>query len=201
MPHDEELFEVFFLTRIQTRGVVWDFKSAREFRRDVHAHVIAIRTLLAFLRRMLESTNPREKIPDIIRSLDIWNILDLTHLHERFVAGIVLTLGLDIRIVPKTNNIVFITQMEDGHRHIGTTAHVHEDFWFFCFFQTIELLMEDILRNLFRKTRNDEFWILRKQRLQARILRNTSTKHRRRNIGNMGIGEDFEIFDSSPSPP
>ena len=93
---------------------------------------------------MLDSTNPREKIPYIISTLDIRNILYLTYLDERLVALVILSLGLDIGIVPEAYNIVLVTELEYWHRDIWTTTDMDEDFWLFLKLRTIESMLEDI---------------------------------------------------------
>ena len=145
MPHFEELFEIFFWTRIQTRGIDRDFEAFRELRRDHHAHIIAVRTLLTTLWSMLDSADTSEEIAHIIGSFYKWDPLDLTDFHERFIALIILRFWLDIRVIPKAYDIVFISQLEDGHGRIWTTADMDEDFGFWIEYGAIESLFEDIL--------------------------------------------------------
>ena len=111
MSHDEEFFEVFFRTRIETGSIERDFESARELRRDVHPHIIAVRTFIPFFWSELESLDPCEKILHIIRSLDIRDILDLTDFHECVIALIVLFFGLDIRIIPEADHFILILKL------------------------------------------------------------------------------------------
>lgn len=127
MSHFEEFFEVFFWTGIQARGIVWDSQSFCELGRDHHPHIIAVGTLFSTLWCMLDSLDPCEKVAHIISSLDIRDILYLTHSDECLIALVVLTLGLDVWIVPKTYHIIFITQLEYRHRDIRSTANMDED--------------------------------------------------------------------------
>ena len=90
MPHTKEFFEILLWGSIETRSKDWDPEPCSKLRGHHHTHIVAIGTLLSPLGRMLDSLDPREKIPDIIGSLDIGNPLDLTDLHEGFIALIVL---------------------------------------------------------------------------------------------------------------
>lgn len=120
-------------------------ESMSELRRDHHPHIIAVGTLLASLWCMLDSANPSEKIANIICSLDIGNILDLTDPDECIIPLVILRLGLDVRVIPETDDIIVITQLYDRHRHIGTTTDMDEDFWLLFWFGEVELVLEDIL--------------------------------------------------------
>ena len=102
-------------------------ESRRELRRDHHTHIIAVGTLLSPFRRMLDSLDPREEIPDIIGSLDIRYPLNFTDLHECLIALIILRSWLDIRIVPETDHFIFIAKCEDRHRDIWPTTNMDED--------------------------------------------------------------------------
>lgn len=127
MPHFEELFEVFFGTGIQARGIVWDFESTSELGRDHHTHIIAIGTLFSSFWCMLDPANTRKKIAHIIRSFDIWDIFYLTHFDECLIALVVLRFWLDIWIVPKTYHIILVSKLEYRHRDIRPTADMDED--------------------------------------------------------------------------
>ena len=60
---------------------------------------------------MLDSLDSREEVPDIVRSLDIGDILDLTYLHECFITLIVLGLRLDIGVVPEAYDIILFAKL------------------------------------------------------------------------------------------
>ena len=94
---------------------------------------------------MLDSLDPSEKIANIICSLDIGNILDLTYLHECIISLIVLRLGLDVRVVPKTYDIIVISQLYDRHRHIRPTTDMDKDLWFLLGFHKVQLGFQYIL--------------------------------------------------------
>lgn len=145
-------------------------ESMCEFRRYHHTHIIAVGTLFSSLGRMLDSANSSEKIANIICPLDIGNILDLTYLHERLIALIVLRLRLDIRIIPETDDIIVISQLYDRHRHIGSTTDMDEDFWLGIRLGEIELVLEDIMGYLAREARDDEPRILLESRMDRTIL-------------------------------
>jgi hypothetical protein len=109
---------------------------------------------------MLDSANPSEKIPNIVRSLDIGNILDFTDFHECLISLVILRFWLDVRVIPKTDDIIVISQLDDRHRHIRATTDMDEDFWFSIRFYEIELIFEDILGYLARQARDDKPRIL-----------------------------------------
>ena len=168
--HLEELFEIFFGTRIEARGIERDMEPMGELGRDHHPHIIAVGTLFSSLWRMLDSLDPSEKIANIICSLDIGNILDLTYLHECIISLIVLRLGLDVGVIPKTYDIVVIPQLYDRHCHIRPTTDMDEDFWFFVGLHEIEFPTQYIFRYLSRETWDDEFWIFLESRMDRRIF-------------------------------
>lgn len=168
--HLEELFEIFFGTRIEARGIERDMEPMGELGRDHHPHIIAVGTLFSSLWRMLDSLDPSEKVANIICSLDIGNILDLTYLHERIISLIVLRLGLDVRVVPKTYDIIVIPQLYDRHRHIRTTADMDKDLWLDIRFGEIQLVFQYILGYLARESRYDEPGILLESRMDRRIF-------------------------------
>ena len=197
MPHDEEFFEIFFWTRIQARCIEWDFESCSELRRDVHPHIIAVRTLLSPFWCMLDSLDTREEIPDIIGSLDIRDIFDLTDFYEGFISLVILRFWLDIGIIPETHDIILITKLKYRHRRIRTTADMDEDFRLFSEFRAVESFFEDILRYPLRESWYDEFLICRKECGKICIFWDSFSEFSRRNIGNMRVSEKLKISDSS----
>ncbi len=162
MAHDEEFFEIFFRAGIQARSIEWDFQSCSKLRRDIHPHIIAIRTFFSFFWSEFESLDPCEKILHIIRSLDIGDFLDLTHFYERFIAFIVFFFRLNVWVIPEAYHLILISEMDDRHRDIRTTADMDEDFRFFGKFRTVETMFEDILGDFFRKSWDDKLGICRK---------------------------------------
>jgi hypothetical protein len=156
----EEFFEVFFGTRIQARGIVWNMEPMGELRRYHHAHIITISALLTTLGSMLDSLDPSEKVTNIVRSLYVGDVLDLADLHECFIALIIFTFWLNIGIIPKADNIVLIAQLEYWHSHIGPTADMDEYLWFLFSCWTIESILQYILRYLARESWDDEPCIL-----------------------------------------
>jgi|GEM_PF-3591003 len=143
---------------------------------------------------MLDSANPCEKVPHIIRSLDIGDIFYFTDFNECFIAFIILGFWLNIWIVPKTYDIIFITQLEYGHRDIWPTTDMDEDFWLFRGFWTIETMFENIPGNLIRKSLDDKLRIFLEKCLEGGILRNDFSDFCRRYIWNMRISEKFIVF-------
>lgn len=120
-------------------------ESCGELRGYHHAHIIAVGAFFSSLWSVLDTTDTREKVPHIIGSLYIWDALYLAHLYECIIALIVLRLWLDIRIVPKTHDIILITELEYRHRRIRSAADMNEDFRFLRWYRTIESMLEDIL--------------------------------------------------------
>jgi hypothetical protein len=119
---------------------------------------------------MLDSANPSEKIANIICSLDIGNILDLTDPDECIIPLVILRLGLDVWVVPETDDIIVIPQLYDRHGHIRPTADMDEDLRLDFWFGEVELVLEDILGYLARETRDDESRILLESRMDSTIL-------------------------------
>jgi hypothetical protein len=196
MPHFKEFFEVFFGTRIQTRGVEWDLEPFCELGTHHHPHIIAVGTLFSSFWSMFDSTNPCEKITHIIRSLDIGDIFYLTYSDECLIAFIVFRFWLNIWIVPKTYHIIFITQLEYGHGDIWPTTDMDENFWFLLQFWSIETMFEDIPRNLIRKSLDDKLRIFLEKCLEGGMLGNDVSDFCRRYIRNMRISEKFIVRNS-----
>ena len=164
-------------------------------RQDHHAHIIAVGAFFSLFGRVLDSSDTREKIRHIIRSLYIRDFLYLTDLYECFIALIVLGFWLDIWIIPKADNIVLITELEYRHRNIWSAADMDEDFWFFRKLRAIKTMLEYILRDFSRESWYDKFWIFIKKSMERSILRDTCAELRGGNLWNMGLSKKSEIFD------
>jgi hypothetical protein len=142
---------------------------------------------------MLNASDPCEKIANIVGSLDIGNIFDLTDFHKCFIAFIILRFWLNIWVIPKTYHIIFITQLEYWHGDIWTTADMDEDFWFFRRLWSIETVFEDISGDLIRKATNDKFRIFFKKCLEGGMLWDDFPDFCRRYIWDMRIREEFIV--------
>lgn len=167
-----------------------------KFCRYHHSHIITIRTLLPTFWSMFDSLDPGKEVLHIICPLNIRDILDLTDFYKCLIALVVLAFWLDIRVIPKTDDIIFVTELEDRHRHIRTTTDMDEDFWFFLKFWTIEAMFEDILGNLSRHTTNDKFLIFIKKMTKSRVFGDNLAKLCRGNVRNMRIGKKLKILNS-----
>lgn len=144
MSYGKELLEIFFWTRIERAGVITKSQSRRKLRGNIHPHIVTIGAFFSFFRRIFESSDSLEKILYIIRSFDKWNMLDFTYPLKCFKSLIVFFFRLNIWIIPKTYNIIFITELKDGHRDIRTTAHMYEKFLSNLWLLIVELMRENV---------------------------------------------------------
>jgi hypothetical protein len=103
---------------------------------------------------------------------------------------------LDIRIIPKTDHLIFITKSEDRHRDIRTTTDMNKNPWFYIEFRSIEPVFEDIRRDTLRKSWYDKFWFLFIVGLQVSIFWDDTTQFGRRNIRKMRTSKYLEILNS-----
>ncbi len=144
MSYGKELLEIFFWTRIERAGVITESESCGKLRGNIHSHIVTIGAFFSFFWRIFESSDSLEKILYIIRSFDKWNMLNFTYLLKCLKSLIMFFFRLNIWIIPKTYNIIFITELKDGHRDIRTTAHMYEKFLSNLWLLIVELMRENV---------------------------------------------------------
>ena len=146
-----------------------------------------MRAFFSFFRRVFQSTNTPQKMPHIIRTFYKRDFLNFTNLYKSLITLVIFTFWLNIGIIPKTEDIIFVLELEDWHRHIRTATDMQENFWFFSCrrYRAIQAMLENIARDLTRKTRDDKLGIFLIERTKMGVCRDTRAKFCRRNTGNM----------------
>ena len=156
MSYRKEFLEIFFWTRIERAGVITKSESCCKLCGNIHSHIVTIGTFFSFFWRIFESSDSLEKILYIIRSFDKWNMLYFAYALKCFKSLIMFFFRLNIWIIPKTYNIIFITELKDGHRNIRTTAHMHENLLSNLWPLIVKLMCENIRRNPLRESGENE---------------------------------------------
>ena len=196
MSHKKHFIQIFFWASIERSGKIFDSEALGKFGGDIHSHIVAARTFFArFFRCILKPTDSIEKIFHIIRSLDEWNFFQITNFFEGFKTLVILGFWLNIRVVPKTNQIIFILELQNRHHDIRSTTHMHQN-TFLGQMVAIQPIFKNIKRNRMGKAWNQKFFeIIRVQSRNMRVFWNFGTNFCRRNFRKMRFRKNFKILN------
>lgn len=115
---------------VQRRGEPSDSEGLCEFGGLSKAHVVAFGTFFTFFGRMFESPDFRKEFRHVVVSFDKRNAFDSADLFKGFEASVVFFFGLDVGVVPKTKEVVFLLEVLDGNRRVRTATNVQKEFGF-----------------------------------------------------------------------